>query len=183
MPSPIIILPGIGNSSPSHWQSLWQQDRPGSIRLAPSSWDEPQLSDWLAAIEHAIETAGEPPVLVAHSLSCLLVAHWARVSSSKVLGAFLVAVPDPRSSVFPKAAATFTDVPQQRLPFPALAIASADDPFGSEDYARTCARNWGAGLVVAGALGHIGETSGVGAWKQGRDLLTAFLAGTGTAAD
>ena len=43
----LVIIPGIGGSGPTHWQTLWESD--GSTRIAPSSWDEPDLADWLAA--------------------------------------------------------------------------------------------------------------------------------------
>ncbi|MGD0421713.1 MAG: alpha/beta hydrolase [Xanthobacteraceae bacterium] len=74
--------------------------------------------------------AAEPPILVAHSLACLLVAHWAaRGNSRNVQGGFLVAVPDPDGSSFPKVeAALFRAVPEITLPFPALVVASNDDP-------------------------------------------------------
>ncbi|WP_368086573.1 alpha/beta hydrolase, partial [Curtobacterium sp. MCBA15_016] len=50
-PRPWVIVPGIWNSDPDHWQSLWQDDRsaddPGAVvRIAPASWSEPDPDDW-----------------------------------------------------------------------------------------------------------------------------------------
>ena len=42
-----------------------------------------------------------PPLLIAHSMGCLVVAHWAHRSSAPVRAAFLVAVPDPEGPPFP----------------------------------------------------------------------------------
>lgn len=180
-----IILPGIGDSGPAHWQSLWQAQTPSCRRFAPGDWDRPQLDDWLAALDRAIDEAAEagdgPPLLIAHSLACLLVAHGAVRLKGRIRGAFLVAPPDPQSAAFPAEAASFAAVPRAPLAFPALVVASSDDAYADLAYALNLAADWRAGFVEAGALGHINAASGVGAWKQGRDLLTAFSAGVGAA--
>lgn len=165
-------LPGIGNSGPAHWQSRWEAADPSIRRFAPGDWDRPDLNDWIAALEVAVQTAARPPVLVAHSLACLLVAHWRRTSAAPIDGAFLVAVPDPASPAFPAEAAGFRDVPEDRFDFPSLIVASTDDPYGSVDYGRMRARQWGGDLEVIGAAGHINGDSGLGDWPEGRALLS-----------
>ena len=175
----LIILPGLGGSGKTHWQSLWERDHPRARRFRPSSWDEPILSDWMAALTQAVSAAETPPVLVAHSLSCLLVAHWQKASAHPVAGAFLVGVPDPKAVIFPPEVGGFADVPETPFRFPALIVASSDDPYATLDHTRLRAAQWGAGLVEAGALGHINGPSGIGDWPQGRALLAAFGAGMG----
>ena len=186
--SATIILPGYGGSGDAHWQTLWQARDPAMRRFRPASWDAPELGDWVAALDRAVAEPAEPPLLVAHSLACLLVPHWAsragasRAGASRaarpVRGAFLVAPPDPDGPEFPVAATSFGEVPRGGLPFPALVVASTDDPYAAPDFARRCAAEWGAGFVVAGALGHINSASGLGEWPQGAALLEAFRAGT-----
>ncbi|MGP0170593.1 RBBP9/YdeN family alpha/beta hydrolase [Pseudomonas sp. NCHU5208] len=177
----LLLLPGIGDSPADHWQSAWQQLLPGSQRFQPDDWNAPHLQDWLQALEQAIEAMAEPLLLVAHSLSCLLVAHWALHSGSgeshthhlaRVRGAFLVAPPDPASAVFPAAARGFAELPEGPLPFPALVLASCDDPYASLAHARRQASQWQAEFAEAGALGHI--SSGLGDWPQGLALLEDF---------
>lgn len=172
-----ITLPGIGNSGKTHWQTLWEEADPAFARFAPTDWDAPDLDDWIAALDRAVAACTEPPVLVAHSLACLLVPHWRARSSRPVAGAFLVAVPDPSSDAFPAEAAGFANVPETPLPFPTLVVASSNDPYGSMAYARRRAGQWGSGLTEAGALGHINGASGLGDWPAGRALLDAFAAG------
>ena len=172
-----ITLPGIGGSGDAHWQTLWERADERFMRFQPSTWDEPELSNWIDAVDKALLATRTNPVLVAHSLSCLLVAHWARRSMKSVSGAFLVSVPDPAGPKFPAEAASFRDVPTTPLPFPALIVASTNDPYGTIAYARSRAEAWRAGLVEVGALGHINGSSGVGDWPQGRQLLDAFSAG------
>ncbi len=176
----IIILPGIGGSGDAHWQTIWQKSDPSMMRFQSKNWDNPDLSDWIAALDRTIEQTAEAPILVAHSLACLLVAHWAVHGAHRpVRGAFLVGVPDPDGPSFPAVeAASFRAVPKEALPFPALVVASDDDPYGTISYAQSRAATWRAGFVVAGTLGHMNSASNLGDWPLGAILLEAFTAGT-----
>jgi predicted alpha/beta hydrolase family esterase len=173
----IIILPGIGGSGESHWQTHWEKTHPRMRRFRPSDWDRPDRNDWIAALEREVELSPAPPLLVAHSLACLLVAHWQQASSLPVAGAFLVAVPDPRTQAFPQEACDFIDPPAGPLRMPSLIVASGNDPFGTPRYARERAEAWGSGLVDIGAAGHVNGQSGLGDWPHGMNLLTAFATG------
>jgi len=169
-----IILPGIGGSDEAHWQSEWQRPSLASRRFSPASWDRPDLKDWTRALERAVAAAATPPVLIAHSLSCLLVAHWQKISQLAAAGAFLVAVPDPSSPVFPAVARDFSDVPRDPFRFPSMIVASINDPYGTSDYAKARAAQWGSDIHIVGALGHISSASHLGEWPEGRKLLAAF---------
>jgi predicted alpha/beta hydrolase family esterase len=173
----IIILPGIGGSGESHWQTHWERTDPRTRRFRPADWDRPDLKDWIAALEREVSLSKDPPLLVAHSLACLLVAHWQQASALPVAGAFLVAVPDPRAQTFPQDACDFIDPPAGPLRMPSLIVASSNDPFGTPRYARERALAWGSGLVDIGAAGHVNGQSGLGDWPLGMNLLTAFATG------
>lgn len=173
--TPVLIVPGIGGSGPQHWQTLWERRHARWQRVSQRDWERPVCEEWVAALDDAITAAPVPPVLVAHSIGCLAVAHWASRSLAHVRAAFLVAVPDPDSANFPSAAQGFTPVPLQRFPFPSLVVASADDPFGSVDHARRCAAAWGSECIEIGSAGHINADSGHGAWPAGFDLLERLL--------
>jgi len=173
----IITLPGLGGSGDTHWQTLWERADARVTRFQPASWDQPDLDDWEHSLERTIARCVAPSVLVAHSLACLLVAHWAARFPRAIAGAFLVAVPDPAGANFPPEAASFKQVPDRALRFPSLVIASTNDPYGAIEVTQQRARDWQSGLVVAGALGHINASSGLGDWPQGRALLDAFRAG------
>src|SRR3954463_13846786 len=97
----IITLPGLGGSGETHWQTLWERADARVTRFQPASWDRPDLDDWEQSLERTVARCAAPPVLVAHSLACLLVAHWAARSRSAIAGACLVAVPDPDGVTFP----------------------------------------------------------------------------------
>ena len=173
----IVILPGIGGSGELHWQTRWEKTNPRCRRFQPTDWNQPDLEYWISALDRAVVAASKPPLLVAHSLACLLVAHWQQLSTAPVAGAFLVAVPNPQSEAFPAEATSFANPPPSKFRFPSLIIASANDPDGTIEYARGKANQWGSGIVEVGELGHINEASGLEDWPQGKALLTAFAAG------
>lgn len=170
----IITVPGIGGSGETHWQSRWETADRRIRRFSPSSWDQPDLEDWIEALDRAVGQAEAEPLLVAHSLSCLLVAHWARRARHRASGALLVAPPDPRAAAYPPEAAGFAETPLGALPFPSLVVASSDDPYGSLDYARARADEWGSQFTNIGARGHINGASGLGDWPEGRAALVAL---------
>ena len=170
-----IILPGSGGSGPGHWQSRWESANPAMRRFQPSSWNLPDFTDWLAALEAAVIAAPEPPVLVAHSLSCLLIAHWQKISQRPVKAALLVGVPDPASAVFPEYGMAFARILQGRLRFASLMVTSTDDPYGSQEYAQARARQWGSRIAVIGPFGHINADSGLGDWPEGLALLEGLV--------
>ncbi|WP_148716920.1 RBBP9/YdeN family alpha/beta hydrolase [Chitinolyticbacter meiyuanensis] len=166
----VLTVPGIGGSGPEHWQSRWEALHADTHRVEQADWGKPWLADWLSRLDAAVANAGPDCVLVAHSLGCLLVAHWAAGYPQPIRGALLVAVPDPAAPAFPTEAAEFT-LPQQALPFPALMVASRDDPYADFAFSERAARVWGAELVDAGARGHLNAASGLAAWPEGWALL------------
>ncbi len=134
------------------------------------------MDDWIAALEGEVGQSGGPPLLVAHSLGCLLVAHWAAGTTRQAAGAVFVAPPDPAEAVFPAEASGFASTPQRALSFPSLVIASTNDAYGSLIYARALATIWGSAFAEVGARGHLNGNSGLGDWPEGRQMVAAFEA-------
>ncbi|MHA6494118.1 RBBP9/YdeN family alpha/beta hydrolase [Pseudomonas borbori] len=171
-----LILPGIDNAGPDHWQSHWHALYPGYLRIDQDDWAHPQCAAWLERLEQCVRQCGPDTVLVAHSLGCLLVAQWAAVTGLSIKAALLVAVPDPTSPSFSAQATGFSALAERPLPFPSLVVASSSDPFGSLEYAERCAGRWGSALVNIGDAGHINAASGLGAWPEGHALFQRWLA-------
>src|SRR5439155_919330 len=73
--TPVLVLPGYGDSGPGHWQSRWEAADGNLRRVLQRDWLMPDRAEWLAMLEHEIAACAAPPVLVAHSLGCALVAH------------------------------------------------------------------------------------------------------------
>ena len=167
-----LILPGIGDSGPGHWQTLWEMASPSIFkRVHQRDWEQPVCADWLEALEKAVSMSGDHVVLVAHSLACLLVVHWAAVTHRQISGALLVAPPDPDAASFPEQAVGFSPLPIRPLPFQSIVVASTNDPYGAHEFARSFASALGSRFVSIGAAGHINAESGLGEWREGISLF------------
>jgi len=176
---PVLLVPGIGNSGPDHWQSRWEVQGESYQRVQQRDWDNPVCSEWVESLEAAARHAGSRAVIAAHSLGCLLVAHWLASTSLEVSGALLVAVPDPSGPSFPKQASGFSPVPRRPLACPSIVVASEDDPYGSVAFAKQCADSWGSRFVGIGSAGHINAASGLGDWSEGHRLLRDLIENSG----
>jgi len=172
MKAKYLILPGYGNSDENHWQSLWESKYPDFKRVSQKSWNHPACNDWIPVLEKAVAEAGNDVKIVAHSLGCLLLSHWAAQTNLKIGGALLVATPDPEGENFPQQALGFSPVAKQPFNFPSTVIASNNDPYCSMSFSRSCATHWGSQLIELGAYGHINSDSGLADWPFGLKELT-----------
>lgn len=172
MDCPVVVIPGHGNSGPAHWQSIWQSRNPKWQRMSVADWDNAERDEWVAALDRQISELGPKTLVVAHSLGCLTLVHWANSTSRRIQGALLVAPPDPSSPAYPASTSIgFTPLPMKKLPFRSTLVASTDDPYGSASYAQACAQAWGSLYVEAGPRGHLNSESGLGDWAEGYKLL------------
>jgi len=172
-----LILPGLGNSAPGHWQQRWAGRLANAAIVEQADWHEPDADDWVSTLEQAILMTTRPTVLIAHSLAVIAVAHVAsRLVDTKVRGAFLVAPPDieehPDS---PEATHVFRPIPRDPLPFPSMLVASSNDPYCSVDRAVEFATCWGSDFHLAGDAGHINVESGHGPWPEGLLMFTRLM--------
>jgi uncharacterized protein len=173
--SRVLIVPGLGNSGPEHWQSLWEA-RHGYLRVQQRDWDHPVCSEWIGSLDRAVREAGGGVFIAAHSLGTLLVTHWLARTKLRIGGALLVAVPDPEAPSFPPQARGFAPISRVRLDCLSIVVASTDDPYGDLPFVQQCAGSWGSRLVNIGKAGHINAASGLGEWNEGHRLLEALRA-------
>jgi uncharacterized protein len=171
---PVLLLPGIGNSGPAHWQSLWQLAHPDLSRVTQRDWDRPLREDWVKALDEAVAQTTAPPILVAHSLGCLAVAHWAARSVRPCFAALLVAVPDPGGPSFPGAASGFAPLPASLRGCRATVVSSSDDPYATSSYTAERVATWGAEHICLGQRGHINAASGLGDWPEGWAIVNRW---------
>lgn len=172
-----LAIPGLGGSGPAHWQSHWSRALPQVRRVAQRDWDAPSRRDWISTLDAAVRGAHDEVILVAHSLGCALVAHWARQHAGRVRGALLVAPADVESPAHtPASVRGFAPMPLQALPFQSIVVASEDDPYVSVARARQFAEAWGSRFESIGAAGHINADSGLGNWPDGLALLESLHA-------
>jgi uncharacterized protein len=172
-----LVLPGIYDSGPEHWQSRWERLDARFRRVQQDDWEHPRPEAWVSRIVEAVESAAGHVVFVAHSLGCHAVAYAAREAvRDRVRAALLVAPPDlhdPRNDDMDLRG--FRPPMLDSLPFPSTLIASTDDPTCRLEHAAELAAAWGSELVVVGALGHINSASGLGDWPHGHELFSGLL--------
>ncbi len=170
-----LILPGLGNSGPEHWQTIWEKNDASFQRVVQDNWDTPHCDEWVQRVEEFISTLSGKVVLVAHSSACALVAHWALKTSpltlKKVQGGLLVAPSDPEGPNYPKEPVGFGPVPTKPLPFPTIVVASTDDRYITVERAKAYASAWQSRFVVIKNAGHINSNSGLSDWPEGLALL------------
>ena len=173
MRHPILLIPGHGNSGPGHWQSLWENSLPDARRVEMPNWDFPHRPDWVEALDAAVRKANEtaPPILVAHSLGCLAVVHWADAYRRPVHAALLVAPVDAEREEFLDAYPSWAPIPLHDLPFDSRVVASGNDPYVTPERARLFADAWRSRFTLLGPRGHINLASGFGPWPRGEGLL------------
>lgn len=142
-----LIVPGWRGSGNDHWQTHWQHRLPSTSRTHVASWHDPALDDWIRALDRAVSGIDIPILLVAHSLGCITVAHWAALTgcSRRIAGALLVAPADVERGSVRRELADF-------------------------------ATAWGSQLVVLDNAGHINPASGHHQWEAGFLLLHRLMA-------
>jgi predicted alpha/beta hydrolase family esterase len=174
--TPVLVIPGLHNSGPDHWQSHWEAALPNAHRVEQSDWDRPTLAEWVESLVLAIR-AHPGALLVGHSLGCALIAHVAHLRGRRgIAGALLVAPADVnREGPAGRLLQGFGPMPRGRLPFPTTLVASRNDPYGSFELSQALAYGWGSEVVDLGAAGHINVEAGYGPWREGQGLLDGLV--------
>ncbi len=183
MNRPVILVPGYQNSGPGHWQSLWEANVRGAMRVEMPNWEFPRKEEWIEALDEVIGAAWReteiPAVLVGHSLGCLAIAHWAAdpffAARWPVKAALLVVPADVEREDCLEALRGFGPIPRARLPFPSRVVASADDALLSPERAQSFATSWGSQFTQVGKCGHLNTASGFGEWPRGEAMLRELM--------
>ena len=174
----ILIVPGLNNSGPDHWQTRWQQKLSTAQRVEQRNWDQPDHAAWTRTIADRVNAAKKPVILIAHSLGVAAAAHAAPLfEKDRGKGAFLVAPPSEEwLRTHEMNFGAFETHPRDPLHFPSLLVGSRNDPHASYAALEELAFAWGSAFKDAGEAGHINSESGHGPWPEGLMSLAAFLA-------
>ncbi len=161
----VLVVPGLNDSGPSHWQTCWQQAHVGMTRVGQEDWSRPDLDTWAERVAIAAQEQPAPPFVVAHSFGCLATVHAVARHGARLSGALLVAPADPaRFGIDIAAVGHF-------LPFPSTLVASTNDPWLKLTKAGALAVKWGSRLLTLEGAGHINVDSGHGRWPEGLHVL------------
>jgi uncharacterized protein len=170
-----LIVPGWQGSPAEHWQSHWQRSLAGSARVEQGDWLAPRRDDWVGELQRSIAADPRPTLLIAHSLGCITVAHWAAQAPEALLrrvrGALLVAPADVERDNCPAALRNFAPIARRPLPFASLLVGSDSDAAASAARALDLAADWGSEALILASAGHINVASGHHRWEQGFEYL------------
>lgn len=174
----ILTIPGLDNSGPRHWQSLWEHKFADCERVDLGDWSAPDRDAWKRRIADAIDAEDEPVLVAAHSLGCHAFADWfasaGGLARARVLGALLVAPPDLGDLRRDNRVASFTEAASFTSRTPMIVVASDNDPYAKTAHVWRLSRQWDARFVNAGPFGHINADSGISDWPYGQYLLASL---------
>lgn len=166
-----LIVPGWQGSPADHWQTHWQHCLPNARRVEQQNWAFPERNRWVQELHQVIQEESGPIVVIAHSLGCITLAHWAHEAPAQALqrvrGALLVAPADVERSDCPKVLHNFAPIPRTHLPFASLVVGSDNDPAATPLRALELARDWNSEAAILVGVGHINVKSGHHCWEQG----------------
>ena len=178
----VLVVPGWRGSGSDHWQTRWETHFPQFRRVEQRDWIQPRRQDWVATLKQYIDATEKPVILIAHSLGCATVAHWATQfaaenpsTTSKIAGALLVAPADVERATVASSLRSFAPLPRKLLPFRSVLVASDNDPCCTAWRAAELADVWGSGFRLLPGLGHINADSHIGDWLEGLDFLANSL--------
>ena len=167
-----LIVPGLGNSGPEHWQTYFETTGNNFKRIIQREWDAPVCKDWVTTIDKVLADYDPTTViLIGHSLGCTTVAHWATQNKKKIKGALLVAPSDVEAQQYSFPAKGFAPIPKEKIDFKTIVVASEDDQWVSLARAKYFADNWGSEFINIGKAGHINAASGHYNWNEGLKIL------------
>lgn len=170
-PVRVLVVPGLHDSGPAHWQTWLAAHFRHSVRVEQDDWGRADLVAWAGRIAETLDRhPGSRWVAVAHSFGCLALAHClAERQKQGVEAALLVAPADPEKfAVLPLLSLS-------ALPVPSVLLASENDPWMTLDSARAWARAWGTQFINLGQVGHINTESGFGPLPQAKTLVELMI--------
>ena len=177
-----LFVPGLRGYIPDHWQTLMAEQIPGSVTVQPLAENKLSREARVAALDEALAGIAGDVLLVAHSAGVLTTVHWDRAPTRPILGALLVAPADveaPMPEGYPTldeiTSGGWLPIPRSPLSFPAMVVASRDDPLALFARTEELARAWGAELHDAGDVGHLNPAAGFGSWPEGLRLWEEML--------
>jgi predicted alpha/beta hydrolase family esterase len=170
--SRFLVLHGLDGSGLGHWQ-VWLVRRLRGVGHDVVFPELPEPSDpdpeaWEAAIEAEL-APGPEPVVVCHSLACLLWLRIAACSEGRRAERVLLVAPPWREDMDPVGralthGASTADV--ERAAGSTLLVCSDDDPYCPPGAIAMFAEPLGIEPVVIEGAGHINSDAGYGPWPD-----------------
>lgn len=169
-----VIVPGVGGSEYSHWQSWLQRQLMSCSRVEQQDWNAPVLETWVEQFRSTVAAIDAPLQIVAHSFGCLTtVAALAQYPAlqRKVKNLVLVAPANPgrfgEAGFARDSQHDYQDYFHQlQVQVPASMLISENDPWLNAEHALELAQSWQLEPVSLGHVGHINVASGFGPFPE-----------------
>jgi predicted alpha/beta hydrolase family esterase len=188
-PATVIIVPGLREDVPDHWQAALIRRLPRVRGVPPMGRENIDCAARVSALEREANAVEGPIVLVAHSAGVITVIHWAQLTRRAVRGALLAVPPDLERGLpagYPTrqalGAAGWFPIPRAKLPFRSIVAASRNDPLASFEHVAEMARGWGGRLDDLGEVGHLNPASGHSDWPGAEPRIRELDSATALAA-
>lgn len=177
----VVFVPGLRDHVEDHWQTHAARAIRNSVTIEPITTDRLSRAARVAALDAVLTAIDGDVVIAAHSAGCLMLAHWAQHPTRPIRGALLATPADverPLPPGYPSPAELeaggWCPIPRGKFPFPALVVASRNDPLASFDRIAELTDTWGGVLIDAGDVGHLNPPSGYGPWPDALDLIATL---------
>ncbi len=174
----LLFVPGLREHVEDHWQTHLARDIAGSRTVPPLVENCLSLDARVTALDETLNKIDGDVILAAHSAGVLMVTHWARKPTRSIRGALLATPADvemPLPAGYPAhdelTRNGWLPVPRRPLPFPAIVVASRNDPLAKFDRVASFAQSWRARLIDGGEIGHLNPAAGFGPWPLARQLI------------
>jgi len=160
-----LLVPGLDGGGDGHWMSWFEAAIPDAERVSPPYPGNVDLAEWAACVRSALYNCDEPVWIIAHGFGSLAAARAAFDVSDRVAGCMFVAPYDPDHMRLAWL------LPDEPLGFPAVLVASSDDPRMRLSKAAFWAGFWSCDFVNAGRAGSIDPAAGFGPWAEGLSIF------------
>ncbi|WP_093131074.1 MULTISPECIES: alpha/beta hydrolase [unclassified Variovorax] len=177
-----LIVPGLRDFVPEHWQTFLAAQLPNAITMPPLDKDRMKCGAQVAALDAVITRIEGPVIVIAHSAGVMTTVQWAKRYNRAIHGALLATppdfetpMPDGHSSMDVLEKNGWLPVPKATLPFRSIVAASRSDPLATFDRVADLASRWGSSLVDLGKVGHLNPASGYGPWPDAVDLVAELI--------
>ena len=174
-----VIVPGVGGSENTHWQSWLQRQLMSCSRVHQANWNHPVLKDWVAQFVKTVTPIQDDIQIVAHSFGCLTtVAALAQHPELKPKIKKMILVAPANPARFGDAGFAYDSqndyaayFHQLKIDVPTTLLISENDPWLTFKDAKHLAKTWKLKPINMGLAGHINVASGYGPFPEIFDYL------------
>ena len=185
----ILIVPGLRDHVPEHWQTLLEQQLPNAVSVPRmDAATSCRARHGSPSSTNRWRRSTDPSILVAHSAGVMIVVHWAQRHRAPdqgraACGAARLRVAAARRLSDAGGRCARTAGCRRRARGCRFRASSRRAPTIRSDATSASRRSreaWGSKLVDLGNVGHLNPASGYGEWPQAEEFIRELCAAAST---